>query len=188
MGPPKAAEVLRECLYRGADKAILLTDRRAAASDTLATSYIISQPSARSANMILSSAVAKPSTATRPKWDRNVPRNSISPRLHIWKRLSTSTTARPGSPQHRPGLRGRGGQAPGFIHGSGHGQHPASAGRASRNAVQKRSRYGRDRGEVRTAMPDASDEDRQAEVQRRAKAIADRGPGNRTMGSGPHRR
>ncbi len=43
MGPPKAAEVLRQCLYRGADRVILLTDRRAAASDTLATSYIISQ-------------------------------------------------------------------------------------------------------------------------------------------------
>ena len=43
MGPPKACEVLRECLHRGADRAILLTDRRAAASDTLATSYILSQ-------------------------------------------------------------------------------------------------------------------------------------------------
>jgi len=43
MGPPKAADVLRACLYRGADRAILLTDRRAAASDTLATSYILSQ-------------------------------------------------------------------------------------------------------------------------------------------------
>ena len=43
MGPPGAAQVLRECLFRGADRAILLTDRRAAASDTLATSYIISQ-------------------------------------------------------------------------------------------------------------------------------------------------
>jgi electron transfer flavoprotein beta subunit len=43
MGPAGAAEVLRECLYRGADRAILLNDRRAAASDTLATSYILSQ-------------------------------------------------------------------------------------------------------------------------------------------------
>jgi electron transfer flavoprotein beta subunit len=43
MGPPKAADVLRECLYRGVDRAILLTDRRAAASDTLATSYILTQ-------------------------------------------------------------------------------------------------------------------------------------------------
>ena len=43
MGPPKAADVLRDCLYRGADRVILLTDRRAAASDTLATSYILSR-------------------------------------------------------------------------------------------------------------------------------------------------
>ena len=43
MGPPKAAEVLRACLYRGADRGVLITDRRAAASDTLATSYILSQ-------------------------------------------------------------------------------------------------------------------------------------------------
>jgi len=43
MGPPKASEVLRECLTRGADRAVLITDFRAAASDTLATSYILSQ-------------------------------------------------------------------------------------------------------------------------------------------------
>jgi electron transfer flavoprotein beta subunit len=43
MGPPKAADVLRDSLFRGADRAILITDRRAAASDTLATSYILSQ-------------------------------------------------------------------------------------------------------------------------------------------------
>ncbi len=41
MGPLGAAEVLRECLYRGADRVILLNDRRAAGSDTLATSYIL---------------------------------------------------------------------------------------------------------------------------------------------------
>ncbi|MFH0963313.1 MAG: electron transfer flavoprotein subunit beta/FixA family protein [Planctomycetota bacterium] len=41
MGPPTAAEVLREALYRGADRVILLSDIRAAASDTLATSYIL---------------------------------------------------------------------------------------------------------------------------------------------------
>jgi electron transfer flavoprotein beta subunit len=43
MGPPKAGEILRDSLCRGADRAILLTDRRAAASDTLATSYILAQ-------------------------------------------------------------------------------------------------------------------------------------------------
>jgi len=41
MGPPRAAEVLREALYRGADRVILLTDRRTAGSDTLATSYVL---------------------------------------------------------------------------------------------------------------------------------------------------
>lgn len=42
MGPPAACEILRESLYRGADRVILISDRRAAASDTLATSYILS--------------------------------------------------------------------------------------------------------------------------------------------------
>jgi len=41
MGPPSAAEALREVLYRGADRVILLTDRRFAAADTLATSYAL---------------------------------------------------------------------------------------------------------------------------------------------------
>jgi len=42
MGLPKASDVLRESLFRGANRAILITDRRAAGSDTLATSYILS--------------------------------------------------------------------------------------------------------------------------------------------------
>ena len=42
MGMPKAGDILREGLCRGADRAILVTDRRAAGSDTLATSYILS--------------------------------------------------------------------------------------------------------------------------------------------------
>jgi electron transfer flavoprotein beta subunit len=42
MGLPAAAKILRDALYRGADDAILVTDSRAAASDTLATSYILS--------------------------------------------------------------------------------------------------------------------------------------------------
>jgi electron transfer flavoprotein beta subunit len=42
MGLPAACQVLREAMWCGADRAILVTDRRAAASDTLATSYILS--------------------------------------------------------------------------------------------------------------------------------------------------
>ena len=42
MGPARAAEVIREALYRGADKGIVLSDRAFAGADTLATSYAIS--------------------------------------------------------------------------------------------------------------------------------------------------
>jgi electron transfer flavoprotein beta subunit len=42
MGLPGAVKILRDALYRGADDAVLVTDQRCAASDTLATSYILS--------------------------------------------------------------------------------------------------------------------------------------------------
>lgn len=41
MGPFRAADVLREALYRGADRGYLLTDRAFAGADTLATSYAL---------------------------------------------------------------------------------------------------------------------------------------------------
>ncbi len=41
MGPGRAAEIIREGLYRGADKGYLLTDRAFAGADTLATSYAL---------------------------------------------------------------------------------------------------------------------------------------------------
>ena len=41
MGPPSAAEVLREALYRGADEVALVTDRKFAGADTLATAYAL---------------------------------------------------------------------------------------------------------------------------------------------------
>jgi electron transfer flavoprotein beta subunit len=42
MGPGRAAEVIREGMYRGADNGYLITDRKFAGSDTLATSYALS--------------------------------------------------------------------------------------------------------------------------------------------------
>lgn len=42
MGPFRAAEIVREALYRGADNGIVLSDRAFAGSDTLATSYALS--------------------------------------------------------------------------------------------------------------------------------------------------
>jgi electron transfer flavoprotein beta subunit len=43
MGPPQAESALREALAMGADQAILVSDPAFAGSDTLATSYILSQ-------------------------------------------------------------------------------------------------------------------------------------------------
>lgn len=42
MGPPQAAEILKEAVGRGADAVVLLCDRAFAGSDTWATSYAIS--------------------------------------------------------------------------------------------------------------------------------------------------
>ncbi|MFI3319511.1 MAG: electron transfer flavoprotein subunit beta/FixA family protein [Rikenellaceae bacterium] len=42
MGPPRAADIIRDSMFRGADGGYLLTDRRFAGSDTLATSYALS--------------------------------------------------------------------------------------------------------------------------------------------------
>lgn len=42
MGPGRAAEIIREGLFRGADDGVLLTDRAFAGADTLATSYALS--------------------------------------------------------------------------------------------------------------------------------------------------
>ncbi len=42
MGPFRAADIIRDAMYRGADGGYLLTDRKFAGSDTLATSYALS--------------------------------------------------------------------------------------------------------------------------------------------------
>jgi electron transfer flavoprotein beta subunit len=50
MGPPPAAEVLRQSLYMGADAVVLVSDRRFAAADTLATGYALSRAVRRIGN------------------------------------------------------------------------------------------------------------------------------------------
>ena len=42
MGPQRAADIIRDAIFRGADGGYLLTDRKFAGSDTLATSYALS--------------------------------------------------------------------------------------------------------------------------------------------------
>jgi len=43
MGPPRASDILRECLYMGADQVYAISDRKFAGADTLATSYVLSE-------------------------------------------------------------------------------------------------------------------------------------------------
>lgn len=43
MGPPPAEKSLKECISLGADEAVLVTDRKFAGADTLATSYVIAK-------------------------------------------------------------------------------------------------------------------------------------------------
>ncbi len=43
MGPARASDILRECLYMGADECYLVSDRKFAGADTLATSYVLSE-------------------------------------------------------------------------------------------------------------------------------------------------
>jgi len=47
MGPPKASDLLRECLSMGADEVCLVSDRKFAGADTLATSYVLSRAVAK---------------------------------------------------------------------------------------------------------------------------------------------
>lgn len=43
MGPARAADILRECLFMGADEVYAISDRKFAGADTLATSYVLSE-------------------------------------------------------------------------------------------------------------------------------------------------
>lgn len=43
MGPPRASDILRECLFMGADQVYAISDRKFAGADTLATSYVLSE-------------------------------------------------------------------------------------------------------------------------------------------------
>ncbi len=43
MGPPKAADIIREGYYRGVDYGIMISDRRFGGADTLATSYTLAK-------------------------------------------------------------------------------------------------------------------------------------------------
>jgi len=176
MGPPKAAEVLRECLYRGADRAILLTDRRAAASDTLATSYILSQAVKTIGRYDFvfcgRQAIDGDTAQVGPQMAEKL---GIPQITYLEELLGVAD----GVVRIRRNV-GNGweiveGRLPALVTVIGSANKPRPA------AAKRVMRYKRARAEAelasqaRTEMADASDDQRQAEVQSRAAALNERG-------------
>ena len=137
MGPPRAADVLRDCLFRGADRVILLTDRRAAASDTLATSYILSQAIRTVGRYDFvfcgRQAIDGDTAQVGPQCAEKL---GIPQITYLEQVSQVSGRHGPHPPQHGPRLGSRGGQAAGAGHRDGDGQHAAAAGGQAGDAGQ----------------------------------------------------
>ena len=176
MGPPKASEILRDCLHRGADRAILLTDYRAAASDTLATSYILSQ-----------------AVRTVGRYDLVFcGRQAIDGDT---AQVGPQCAEKLGLPQvtYLEQVTGLSGDVIRVRRNVGHGWEIVeaklpvlitvleTANQARPPAAKRVMRLKRARtraelaGQVRSELPEASDEQRQAEVQRRVDELSERG-------------
>jgi len=179
MGPPRAAEVLRAALQRGADEAVLLTDRRAAASDTLATSYILARAVRRlgretPVDMVLcgrqaidgDTAQVPPQTAEKLGW----------PQVTYVEAVEQVADGR---------VRARRNTGEGFervecplpclltVTDQGPEPRPASAKRIM--ATKKCRAPAEIEMALRAEMPEADADTRAAEARRRADALADRG-------------
>ena len=175
MGPPKASEVLRECLNRAADRVILLTDRRAAASDTLATGYILSR-----------------AVKTVGKWDMVFcGRQAIDGDT---AQVGPQCAEKLGVPQitYLEEVVGLEGDKARIKRNVGNGWEIVeaklpvlltvidTANRPRPPAARRVMRLKRARtpaelaGQVRNEMPDASDDDRRCEAQQRADALQER--------------
>ncbi|MBE3070008.1 MAG: electron transfer flavoprotein subunit beta/FixA family protein [Planctomycetes bacterium] len=179
MGPPQACEVLRQSLERGADDAVLLTDRRAAASDTLATSYILAcavRTCAKAAPVDVvvcgrqaidgDTAQVPPQTAEKLGWPQVTYVDRVEEVAEGRLRARRSTGAgweRVECPL--PCLLTVTDQAP--------EPRPASAKRLM--AVKRARSRAELAGEVAAAMPDATPEARASEVEARAAGLASRG-------------
>jgi electron transfer flavoprotein beta subunit len=179
MGPPQACEVLRQSLERGADDVALLTDRRAAASDTLATSYILACAVRKVAaeapvDMVLcgrqaidgDTAQVPPQTAEKLGWPQITYVDAVEEvsgrriRAHRntgsgWERVEAAM----------PCLL--------TVTDQGPAPRPASARRLM--AVKKARCRAELQAEVNAVMPDATPEARTAEVEKRAAALAAKG-------------
>jgi electron transfer flavoprotein beta subunit len=176
MGPPKAADVLRDCLYRGADRVILLTDRRAAGSDTLATSYILSQAIRTVGRYDFvfcgRQAIDGDTAQVGPQCAEKL---GVCQVTYLDKVVSLDGNTIRIRRNVGNGWEIVEGHPPMLITviGSANEPRPASAKRVMK---WKRARIAVEvAAEVKAAMPEASDADRDAETKRRCDALAARG-------------
>ena len=176
MGLPRAGELLREGLYRGVDEAILLTDRRAAVSDTHATSYILSCAVRAVGDYDLvicgrqaidgDTAQTGPQTADK----LGLPQVTYVEELQDLDNGTIRVRRSLGN-----GYEVLEGQLPMLLTVMGTANEPRPA------AAKKLMRYKRARaplevtGEVREEMPDATDEQIESEVARRCDALRAKG-------------
>ena len=176
MGPPKAAQVLRDCLNRGADRCVLLTDRRAAASDTLATSYILAQAVRTIGGYDLvfcgRQAIDGDTAQVGPQCAEKlgIPQVTYLEELVELRDRVARIRRNVGSGWEIVDVK-----LPALITvlGSANRPRPPAARRVLRF---KRARVAAElAGEVRADLPEASDEEREAEVQSRAEALAQQG-------------
>ena len=86
MGPPRAAEIIREAIFRGADTGIVLTDRAFAGADTLATSYALSAAIRKVGEFDLIIAGVRLLTAIQHRWHLRWRKNCTCHRLLMLKR------------------------------------------------------------------------------------------------------
>lgn len=176
MGPPKAAEVLRECLYRGADRVILLTDRRAAASDTLATSYILSQAIRTIGKYDFvfcgRQAIDGDTAQVGPQCAEKLDIPQITYLEKIVELTDNVVRIRRNIGQGYEVVEAK---LPVLFTVVDTANTPRPQAACSVMRCKNARVAGEIEGEVRRAMPDASDEDRQAEVERRVKATDERG-------------
>jgi electron transfer flavoprotein beta subunit len=172
MGPPKAADVLRSCLFRGADRGILLTDRRAAASDTLATSYILSQVVKKIGDYDIVFAGRQAIDGDTAQVGPQCAEKLGVPQITYLEEL---VDLKDGVVRIRRNI-GNGWEvveaklpAMVTVMDTANMPRPEAARRVHRF---KRAKVGAEvTAEVKSAMPDASDEERQAEVDRRIEAL-----------------
>jgi len=179
MGPPQACEVLRASLERGADAAVLLTDRRAAASDTLATSYILARAVRRVAadapvDLVLcgrqaidgDTAQVPPQTAEKLGWPQVTYVEEVEEVGDGRVRVRRNTGE--GSERVEAPL-------PCLLTVTDQGPEPRPASAKRTMAVKKWKSRAEIESALRAEMPDADDETRTREADARAAGLAERG-------------